>query len=428
MTKKILIIGSGGREHAVCEAFLSSPQSPEIFVLPGNGGTSEIATNISQISMSDHEKIIDFCKKNKIDLVFVGPEQPLVSGLVDELQKNEIRVFGPQKKAAALEGSKIFMKNFAKENQIPTAKYDVFEDASSALNFIKKIDFPCVIKADGLAAGKGVVIAKDHDMAESSILEMLAGKFGSASKKIVIEDYLDGFEVSYFVICDGKNFLPLGFAHDHKKVGEGESGVNTGGMGTFSPSPFISQELESKIINEIIEPTIEGLRSAGIEFIGVLFAGLMICKGQPKLLEFNVRFGDPETQVLLPRIKSDFLALIEAAIDGNLEELQLEIDEQKKMVCVVICAAGYPENYTKEEMIFGLDEANKIPGVRILHAGTKKSGENIVSNGGRVLNVVASAKDFELARKNAYRAVDLIDWKGGFCRRDIAKSATKQEK
>lgn len=419
--KNILIIGSGGREHAICEQFKKSPQETKLFALPGNAGIAELAEIVSGIKIEEHDKIIQFCQKEKIDFVFVGPEQPLVAGLVDDLQKAEIRAFGPSKKAAQLEGSKIFMKQIAVDNDIPTAAYEVFFEKDPAINFVKKLGFPCVIKADGLAAGKGVIIAQDLQEAEENIAEFFLGKFGDAGKKIIIEEFLDGFEASYFVICDGKNFVPLGFAHDHKKVGENETGPNTGGMGTFAPSPFINQEMEDEIIASTIIPTLSGLTNVGAPFVGILFAGLMIGKNGPKLLEFNARFGDPETQVILPRIKSDFIDLIEAAIDGNLGQIKVEFDEEKKLVCVVMCANGYPESYEKGTEIKNLEAAKKVEGVKILHAGTAFNGEKIVANGGRVLNVVASANSFKVARSKAYEAVDLINWKEGFVRRDIAK-------
>ncbi len=423
--KKILVIGSGGREHAVCEQFKKSPQEVKIFALPGNAGISAIAEIVDSIKQNEHQKIIDFCQREKIDFVFVGPEQPLVEGLVDDLEKNKIRVFGPTKFAAQLEGSKIFMKKIAGENGVPTAAYETFLDEKKAEEFAKKLGFPCVVKADGLAAGKGVIIPQNLQEAEVAIAEILSGKFGEAGKKIIIEEFLDGFEASYFVLCDGKNFIPLGFAHDHKKVGENETGPNTGGMGTFAPSPFIDTEMEKKIIAEIIAPTLRGLETAGAPFRGILFAGLMIGKSGPKLLEFNVRFGDPETQVILPRIKSDFVALIEAAIDGNLDQFQIEFDSEKKLVCVVMCANGYPENYEKGSEIKGLETAAKIPNVKILHAGTIKKDGKILANGGRVLNIVAEATSFKSARDKAYKAVDLIDWEEGFCRNDIAKKAAE---
>jgi phosphoribosylamine--glycine ligase len=426
-SKNILVIGSGGREHAICEQFKKSEHQVKIFALPGNAGIAQIAKIVENIDVSNHQKIIEFCQKEKIDFVFIGPEQPLVSGLVDDLEKNKIRVFGPKKFAAQLEGSKIFMKKIADQNHVPTAIYEVFHDKDSAINFAKKLGFPCVIKADGLAAGKGVVIAQNLQEASENIEEILSGKFGEAGKKIIIEEFLDGFEASYFVICDGKNFIPnfipLGFAHDHKKVGENETGQNTGGMGTYAPSPFIDKKMEEKIIEKIIQPTLRGLANEGCSFSGILFAGLMIAKNEPKLLEFNVRFGDPETQVILPRIKSDFVDLIEAAIDQKLGDFQVEFDETKKLVCVVMCANGYPESYQKGSEIKNLESTKKIPDVKILHAGTIKKDGKILANGGRVLNIVAEATDFKTARHKAYKAVDLIDWKEGFVRRDIGKKA-----
>lgn len=421
--KKILVIGSGGREHAVCEQFRKSTKLEKIFALPGNAGIAEVAELVEQISISNHQEIIAFCQKEKIDFVFVGPEQPLVAGLVDDLQKAGIRAFGPSKKAAQLEGSKIFMKKIAIENAVPTAAYEVFLQKDAALEFATKLGFPCVIKADGLAAGKGVIIAQNLAEATKAISEILSGKFGEAGKKIIIEEFLDGFEVSYFVICDGKNFVSLGFAHDHKKVGENETGPNTGGMGTFAPSSLMSKKMEDEIIESTIKPTLRGLEKEGCPFVGILFAGLMVGKNGAKLLEFNARFGDPETQVILPRIKSDFIDLIEAAIDGNLDKIKVEFDETKKLVCVVMCANGYPENYEKGSEIKNLDAAKKVAGVKILHAGTAKKGQKIIANGGRVLNIIADATSFEEARKQAYAAIDLIDWKAGFCRKDIAKKA-----
>ncbi|OFW88296.1 MAG: phosphoribosylamine--glycine ligase, partial [Alphaproteobacteria bacterium RIFCSPHIGHO2_01_FULL_40_8] len=418
--KKILVIGSGGREHAICEAFRKSPQKPEIFALPGNAGIAEIAKIVDGVRQNEHQKIIDFCQHKKIDFVFVGPEQPLSDGICDDLKQNGIRVFGPSKKASRLEGSKIFMKKIAMENAVPTAAYETFSNAKSALEFAKKLGFPCVIKTDGLASGKGVIIPQNFDEAKKTITEIFAGKFGDAGKNIIIEEFLEGFEVSYFVICDGKNFIPLGFAHDYKRVGENDSGTNTGGMGTYAPSPFVDKKIEEEIITKIIRPTLRGLENIDAPFKGILFAGLMIAKNKPKLLEFNIRFGDPETQVILPRIKSDFMTLIEAAIDGKLNKFHIEFDEEKKLVCVVMCAKGYPENYEKGSEIKGL--AN-IKTAKILHAGTIRKDNKILANGGRVLNIIADGKTFAEARKKAYEAVDSIDWKEGFVRRDIAKKA-----
>lgn len=420
--KKILVIGSGGREHAVCEQFKKSSQEVKLYALNANAGIAQIAQNID-IAANNHQKIIEFCQKEQIDFVFVGPEQPLSDGLCDDLEKNQIRVFGPSKKAALLEGSKIFMKHIAVQSNVPTAIYETFTDKEQALEFAKKLGFPCVIKTDGLAAGKGVIIAQNLQDAKKNIEEVLLGKFGSAGDKIIVEEFLSGFEASYFVICDGKNFLPLGFAHDHKKVGENETGPNTGGMGTYSPSPFIDKKLEQKIIEKIIKPTLATLNKEGAPFKGILFAGLMIYQNQPKLLEFNVRFGDPETQVILPRIKSDFVALIEAAIDGTLDKFKLEIDEEKKLVCVVMAAKGYPDSYQKGTEIKGLDKIKNLADVKILHAGTIEKDGKILANGGRVLNVVAGGESFIEARSKAYQAINMIDWKEGFYRSDIAKKA-----
>lgn len=420
--KKILVIGSGGREHAICEKFLESQEYTKIYALPGNAGTDEIAENISDIKANEHDKIIDFCKKEQIDFVFVGPEQPLVDGIIDDLQEAGIKAFGPSKAASKLEGSKIFMKEIISKNKIPTAIYQDFTNEKDALEFVKTMSMPCVIKTDGLAAGKGVIIAQNLEEAQENISEIFSGKFGNAGNKILIEEFLTGFEASYFVICDGENFIPLGFAHDHKKVGENDSGLNTGGMGTYTPSPLIDKKLEEKIIKTIIKPTIQGMKNEGTPFKGILFAGLMIDNNKPKLLEFNIRFGDPETQIILPRIKADFNNLIEAAINGNLDQFEIKFDEKEKLVCVVMCTKGYPGSYKKGSEIKNLDKI-KIPGVKILHAGTKKEKGKILANGGRVLNIIASATSFKEARENAYKAVELIDWHDGFVRKDIALKA-----
>lgn len=422
--KRILVIGSGGREHAICEQFNKSSQIDKIFALPGNAGISNIAEIVDNISITDSQKIIQFCQKENIDFVFIGPEKPLVAGLSDDLQQAGIRAFGPSKKASQLEGSKIFMKKIALDNAVPTAAYESFTQETPALEFAKKIGFPCVIKADGLAAGKGVIIAQNLEETTQAVSEILSGKFGEAGQKIIIEEFLNGFEASYFVICDGKNFVPLGFAHDHKKVGENETGPNTGGMGTFTPSPFVNKAMEEKIIETIIKPTLSGMEKAGAPFTGILFAGLMIANNQPKLLEFNVRFGDPETQVILPRIESDFIDLIEAAIDGKLDEVEVKFND-KKLVCVVMCSKGYPENYQKGTEIKNLEIAGKTPNVKILHAGTAFDGEKIVAVGGRVLNIIAHATSFKEARNKAYETINLIDWTEGFVRRDIAKNVEK---
>ncbi len=431
--KKILVIGSGGREHAICKAFKNSAknyaQSCEIFVITGNAGTAKIAKNIENIDINDFEKIIKFCKNEQIDFVFIGSEQPLTAGIVDELQKNNIRVFGPNKKASQLEGSKIFMKKIADENNIATAKYQSFDNEQLALKYIKNINFPCVIKTDGLASGKGVIIANNLNEAQKNIGEIFNGKFGIAGKKIIIEEFLNGFEVSYFVICDGKNFTPIGFAHDHKKVGEGETGLNTGGMGSYSPSDKISNLVEEKIIAKIIKPTLHGMEKIGAPFVGVLFAGLMIDGDDIRLLEFNIRLGDPETQVLLPRLDCNFIELIESAIDGKLDQFKIKFFTEKKMICVVICANGYPQDYLKGSEIKNLnlieDELaiTNDDSIQILHAGTALKDQKIIAVGGRVLNVVVSAVSFAEARKKAYQLIEKINWQNGFTRNDIASKA-----
>ena len=415
----VLVLGSGGREHAICDAFKRSSQLNNLYCLPGNGGIAEIATNVENIKLNEHDKIIEFCKNNDIGLVFVGPEQPLVDGIVDELQANNIKVFGPSKNASRLEGSKIFMKDLAKKYNVPTAQYETFFDSENAITYLNEVTFPTVIKTDGLAAGKGVIIAQSLDEAKGEIEEFFSGKFGEAGKKIIIEDFLNGFEVSYFVISDGKNYKSLGFAHDYKKVGENNTGLNTGGMGTYSPSAKISQELEDKINKTIIEPSINGLKSENSEFVGILFAGLMVENGEPKLLEFNIRFGDPETQVILPRLKTDFVDLIVAATNQELDQIDIAFDDNKHAVCVVMAANGYPGNYQKGSEI-DLSKAN-IKNSQIFHAGTKKDGDQLLANGGRVLNVIGFGENLEAARSNSYEAVSLVSWDDGFCRGDIGK-------
>ncbi len=417
---QILVIGSGGREHAICEKFAASKKVEKIFAMPGNAGISAIADCVSDIKTTNHSAIINFCQAKKIDLVFVGPEQQLVDGLVDDLQKAGINAFGPSKYCAQLEGSKAFMKDLAAQNNVPTARYQVFTAFDEALEFGKKLGFPCVIKADGLAAGKGVVIAQDLEELTTTLHEFFDGKFGEASKTVVLEEFLTGTEVSYFTISDRETFISLGAACDHKKVGEDETGANTGGMGTFAPSPFVTKEIEERILKTIITPTLEALKQKGHPFCGVLFAGIILTAQGPKLLEFNTRFGDPETQVLLPRIKSDFADLIFAAATNNLAKIKVEFDEEEKFVCVVMCANGYPEAYKKGTEIV-LDKTKNLSDTKILHAGTALQNGKLVANGGRVLNIIAHAKTFAKARAKTYEAVDLIDWKDGFVRRDIAK-------
>lgn len=418
--QKVLVIGSGGREHAIIHTLKKSKFLDEIFCIPGNAGISQIAECFN-LNISDHAAIIDFCQKNKIDLVFIGPEQPLIEGLVDALKSANIKAFGPTKNAARLEGSKAFTKKICYDYDIPTAKYQAFTDANSAIKYLDEIGIPCVIKADGIAAGKGVIIASNKDEAENAIKDIFGGKFGIAGKTIVVEEFLEGVEVSFFAICDGKNAKFLGSAGDHKKVGDGDVGANTGGMGTYSPSPFIDDALSAKIMQNTIYPTLKAMQDLGSPFVGILFAGLIFTKEGPKLLEFNTRFGDPETQVLLPRLKSDLLELFNATLDGKLENFAIEF-ENKSAVCVIMAANGYPDEYKKNTEIKNLNAAEKSgDNIIIFHSGTKQDGDKILAIGGRVLGVTALSDSIKQAKNDAYKAVDVIDWKEGFCRRDIAK-------
>jgi phosphoribosylamine--glycine ligase len=341
---KILVIGGGGREHAIIHQIKKSALLSEVFCIPGNAGIEQITQCFSDINIGNHQEIIDFCHKKQIDLVIIGPEQPLVDGLVDNLSKAGIKAFGPTKDAARLEGSKIFTKQICDKYQIPTAKYKSFTNKNLAIIYLEEINIPCVIKADGIAAGKGVIIAFDKKQALSAITEIFDGKFGNAGQSIIIEEFLEGAEVSFFAICDGNNTKFLGTAGDHKKVGEGDVGLNTGGMGTYSPSPLVNKKLQEEIMQTIINPTMQAMKDLGCPFKGILFAGLVLTKDGPKLLEFNTRFGDPETQCLLPRLKSDLLEMILASQQGGLDNYNVEFTN-KSAICVVMAAKGYPESY-----------------------------------------------------------------------------------
>lgn len=356
---KVLIIGSGGREHAIIHQLNKSPAIGAIFCLGSNAGIRQIAHCVTDVDISNHQAVIDFCQYNKIDLVVVGPEQPLIEGLVDILQANNIKAFGPNKNAARLEGSKSFTKIICSDYNIPTAKYQAFSDAASAIKYLDQTNIPYVIKADGIAAGKGVIIAFDQQTAIDAIEEIFGGKFGDAGKTLIIEEFLEGIEVSFFAICDGKNAQFFGTAGDHKKVGENETGLNTGGMGAYSPSPFIDDQLQNDIMQNIIHPTIKAMDYLGCPFVGILFAGLILTKDGPKLLEFNTRFGDPETQSLLPRLKTDLLQLMLDAVNGNLENKSVEFYDQSA-ICVVIAAKGYPEEYQKGSEIKNLQDRKSV--------------------------------------------------------------------
>ena len=416
---KILVVGSGGREHALCWAIRRSPLCETLFCAPGNAGIAEMATLVP-IGTEDVEGLEKFAREQKIDLVVVGPEGPLVAGLVDRLDAAGIKAFGPSAAAARLEGSKGFMKDMVAKAGIPTAAYGRFTDAEAAKAFIRQNGAPIVVKTDGLAAGKGVVVAMSEQEALDAVDQMMTGKqFGSAGDELVIESFLPGEEASFFAIVDGETALPLIAAQDHKRVGDGDTGPNTGGMGAYSPAPVATPDVQRKIMERCIMPLVETMAAAGAPYRGILFAGLMIENGEPTLLEYNVRFGDPECQVLMARLESDLVPLLVAACEGKLASQTIRWKQDPAMV-VVMAAAGYPGSYKKGGVISGFDAANAVPGVKVLHAGTGSDEEGrVIATGGRVLGVTASAPTLAEARERAYRAVDLIEWPDGFCRRDI---------
>lgn len=419
---RVLLIGSGGREHALAWFLARSQDCQALYCSPGNPGIAECAECVN-ISIDDLDGIVAFAKDKKIDLVVIGPEGPLVAGLADRLKVEGIAAFGPSAAAARLEGSKAFMKDFVSRHNIPTAAYGRFTDAGQAEDFIRKTGAPIVVKADGLAAGKGVIIAQTIDEAITAAREMLSGNaFGKAGHEVVIEEFLDGEELSYFAIADGKTFIPLTSAQDHKRVGDGDTGLNTGGMGAYSPAHLMTPEMERKIIERMIKPTIDGMAAEGHPFSGVLFAGIMVVKSEPILLEYNTRFGDPECQTILSRLDYDLLKLLYAASTGGLETIRDEIAWKEAVaLCVVMAAKGYPGPHVKNTPIRNIDDANRVDGVKVFHAGTVAGPDGeILSSGGRVLGVTAFAETVAQARDAAYEAVDRIDWPEGFCRRDIA--------
>jgi len=413
---KVGIIGSGGREHAICESIKNSPKIKKIFCFPGNAGTENIAENID-INIENFDLFKKFIKKNNIDIIIVGPEKPLVNGIVDFLEKNEIKVFGPNKFASRLEGSKIFTKKLCEDNNIPTAKFGIFENIERSLEFINQSALPVVIKADGLAAGKGVYISQTKKEAEKAVYEIFNGKFGD-SKTILIEEFLKGEEMSFFIISDGKNFKKFGTAQDHKRVGEGDTGLNTGGMGAYSPSRFESDSLDKKIMNKIIKPTLSALQKEGISFKGFLYAGLMIVKNEPYLIEYNVRMGDPECQTILPRLKTDFFEIILSAINEKLNTISIDWHDSKSL-SIVLCSKGYPEKYQNNKEIKNLSDIELSEDQFIFHAGTKKINNKIHSNGGRVLNIVVRSNNFQDCRHKALNLIKKINWEDGFFRKDI---------
>ena len=413
---KVGIIGSGGREHSICLALSKSSKVDQIYCFPGNAGTSQIANNID-INLEKFDVLKNFINLNKIDLIVVGPEKPLVDGIVDFLEKNKIKVFGPSKAAAELEGSKIFTKNLCKKYNIPTAKFGIFQNVAEAMEFIKKTKYPLVIKADGLASGKGVYICGNNDEAQSAIDEIFDGKFGVA-KNLLIEEFLEGEEMSYFIISDGKTFKSFDTAQDHKRVLEGDLGKNTGGMGAYSPSRMINDELENKIIKKIIEPTLKGLKDSGINYKGFLYAGLMISDNEPYLIEYNVRMGDPECQTILPKLKSDLIDIFLACCSGDLENVEINW-HNKKSLCVVLCSRGYPDQFNKNILIPGLDKLELKDSEYCYHAGTKEYENKVYAIGGRVLNFVSMSNNFLESRNQVLKLIKMLNWNEGFFRKDI---------
>ena len=420
----VLLIGSGGREHALAWKIAQSPMLGTLYAAPGNPGIAEHAT-LSQLDVTDHDAVIGFCKDMAIDLVVVGPEAPLVAGLADALKAAGIAVFGPSAAAAQLEGSKGFTKDLCARENIPTGAYERFNNAPKAKAYARAQGAPIVIKADGLAAGKGVTVAMTMEEALAAIEDCFEGAFGEAGAEVVVEEFLHGEEASFFCLCDGKTALPFGTAQDHKRVGDGDTGPNTGGMGAYSPAPVMTQALIEQTMREIIEPTMRGMAAIGAPFTGVLYAGLMIDETGPKLIEYNVRFGDPECQVLMMRLKDDILVLLKAAAEGELAHVSARWKDDAALT-VVMAAEGYPGTPKKGTPIAGLAAA-EASGAKVFHAGTTLKDAQLLANGGRVLNVTAQGTDVTDAQAKAYQAVDAIDWPGGFCRRDIGWRAVERE-
>ncbi|AGK58981.1 phosphoribosylamine--glycine ligase [Hyphomicrobium denitrificans 1NES1] len=421
----VLLIGSGGREHALAWALSASPLLGKLFCAPGNAGIAEVAECV-RLDSADHDAVIRFCRDNKIGLVMIGPEAPLVAGLGDALGEAGVRYFGPTKAAAQLEGSKGFTKDLCREANIPTAAYGRFADVGAAKAYLASQSLPIVIKADGLAAGKGVVIATMRAEAEAAVDACFSGTFGAAGSEVVIEEFLEGEEASFFALCDGTAALPLASAQDHKRVGDGDTGPNTGGMGAYSPAPVMTQDITDRVMREIVMPTVNTMAKRGTPFKGVLFAGLMITGSGPKLIEYNVRFGDPETQVLMMRLRSDLLAALLATADCVLKDFDLRWSDDAALT-VVLAANGYPGTPVKGTEIKCLEAAKLVPNVEIFHAGTRRDGERLLADGGRVLNVTGRGRTVAEARDAAYAAIAKIDWPGGFYRKDIGWRALQRQ-
>ncbi len=421
---KIAIIGSGGREHAICEKLYTSKKKLSIFCIPGNAGTSLHAKNVN-LDYSNFKKLFVFLNNEGIRTVIVGPEEPLVNGIVDFLSSKGIKVFGPNKYASKLEGSKSFMKKICQENNIPTARYMVCKNFNNINKFLKTVSYPVVVKADGLAAGKGVLICKTKNEVLNFSKKVFGGKFQS-STKLVLEEYLNGEELSYFVVVDNNSYKFIGSAQDHKKIGEGETGLNTGGMGAYSPAPILNDKLKEKIDKKIITPTLNALKKKGFPYKGFLYAGLMICKSKPYLIEYNVRMGDPECQVILPRVKNDLIDIVNASIENRLKSLKISWSK-KKCMTVVLCSKGYPHKYKKNVLIPNLLKLKHDKSFKIYHAGTKILNNEVYAIGGRVLNINNIGKNFRLIRNKILSLIRKIDWKKGYYRKDIGWRIIKKK-
>lgn len=423
---KVLIVGGGGREHAIAWKCSQSKRVGKLYAAPGNAGIAELAECVD-ISVMDAPALVKFAKENEIGLTIIGPDDPLVAGVADAFMEAGLRVFGPAKNAAIIEGSKAFSKDLMKKYNIPSAAYETFDNPDDALSYLETARMPIVLKADGLALGKGVLICKDLEEAKAGVKTLMLDKqFGSAGDKIVIEEFMTGREVSVLCYCDGTHIKPMASAQDHKRAKDGDQGLNTGGMGTFSPSPFYTEEVDKFCKENVYQRTMDAMKAEGRDFVGILFCGLMLTEDGPKVLEYNARFGDPEAQVVLPRMKNDIIDVMEACIDGKLDELELSFDEQAA-VCVVLASDGYPEHYDKGFVISGLDTFKDKDGYYVFHAGTKKTDAGVVTNGGRVLGVTAKGKTLVEARSNAYKATEWISFENKYMRHDIGKAIDEKE-
>jgi len=418
---KVLIVGSGGREHAIATSVAKSPKVDKIYCAPGNAGIASVAECVD-IKAMELEKLADFAYENKIDLTIIGMDDPLVAGIVDVFEAKGLRVFGPRKNAAIIEGSKVFSKDLMKKYNIPTAAYETFDDPEAAKAYLETCDYPIVLKADGLALGKGVLICNTKEEAFDGVKSIMQDKqFGNAGNSMVVEEFLVGREVSVLCYCDGTHIKPMTSAQDHKRAKDNDEGLNTGGMGTFSPSPFYDAEAQKFCEDYVFQPTMDAMKSEGRDFTGILFVGLILTEKGPKVLEYNARFGDPEAQVVLPRMKTDIIDVLEACIDGKLDEVELEF-EDNAAVCVILASDGYPESYEKGKEITGLENFEGKDGYYIFHSGTAFDGDKIVTNGGRVLGVTAKGNNLVEARKNAYEATEWVNFSNKYKRNDIGKA------